>query len=334
MKVPYHYNEELLENLICQQKHMAFDEELSFDWNLGVDISKPLVPLDKNNIAFHNVTKEQRLVISQYMGLVMAATFSELEIAMQRLKDICWTPYMHRYSVNPEMIELGEEFFDEEAKHARVFQRYIDLFAKELGVEPETLKNLLPRVNQKVIDKILAANAGLSGSSFWWIVATVEEESQLIFRIMKKHKKHLDPLYYQLHQKHFEEEARHAPYAFIMLDMINESHVSLREQLVRKLDVIISETTKTLWMVFELAKIKNVKHLKNHHPFFKTLDELLPKLKEQSLTKMLYSFVKETPYISAFINPLYHPNVKKKMQKRKVFKLPVPEPEMLEVYWD
>lgn len=333
VKVPNHFREEVLDQLLRQQKRLAWDAATCVDWRGGVDFSKPFVPLDKNNILFPDITAAERLAISQYMGLMIAATFSEFELTMQRMRDVCWRPFMEKSAINPELIQLGEEFFDEEAKHASVFQHFLDLSAAELNVAPEDLKNILPRVNPGYVDKILRSNAAHGGMTLWWIVATVEEESTLIYRQMKPYAHKLDPLYFALHRRHFEEEARHAPYPFLMLELANLSHNSTWGRWMGKTDFLVSEILKVFWISFELSKTFEVKNFRNHHPFFAALTSVLPKLKEQSLTGILATLASQAPYISSFINPLYHPQTKKAVAKHGLFHLPFPEPTLSEVNW-
>ena len=97
-------------------------------------------------------------------------------------------------------------------------------------------------------------------------------------------------------------------------------------QWIRKPDFLISELLKVFWLMFELSKIKHIEHLKTHNQFFATLYNLSKNLKLTTLPQLLYSFFKETPYISAFLNPLHHPYLKKEIANRRPFKLPLPTP--------
>lgn len=333
MKIPHYLDEEALSALLAQQKQLAWDIDAAFAWRGGVDFSKPFVPLDADNIAFPEVTPKERLAISQFMGMIIAATIGEMETTMQRMRETCWRPLMRRYAVNPELIALGEEFFEEEEKHSRVFQRFLDLCAHELDVDGEALKNILPRVNPGYVEAALRANALFHGVALWWIVATVEEESVLIYRQMKPHEDKLDPLYFSIHRRHFEEEARHAPYPFLMFELGKDRGTSALNHAARKTDFVVSQILKVFWMFFELGKTLDVGKLKNHHPFFRTLSGLIPKLKERSLTSLIASFARSTPYISTFINPLYHPQTKMAVARRGVFTLPFPQPQEAAVGW-
>ncbi len=334
MKVPSHLDDEALGSLLVQQKRLAFDPVHDINWDAGIDFSKPFLPLNSNAKLFPNITDEEKLALSQYMGLMIAATFSEMELTMQRLRETSWRNFMDKKSPNPELIDLGEEFFDEEAKHASIFQRYLEIAAAQLNVDREDLKNILPRVNPGYVDKVIRANSEFTGLVLWWIVATVEEESTLIFRQMKRAEGQLDPLYYTLHQRHFEEEARHAPYPFMMLDLNDTLSPGLLTKILQKTDFVVSQMLKIIWMVFELSKSVQISKFKNHHPFFYHLSTLLPKLKEQSLLTLMSELTIHTPYISTFINPLSHPYTKIAVMKRHLFRLPLPEPVLGELGWD
>ncbi len=326
MRLPNHYDEAVLSELLKQQQTMAWNALDCVDWADGVNFDKFFLPLDDDNIAFPKATDAQRRVISQYMGMMVASVFAEMEKAINRLKEDCWTPLIKKHGTSPELIALGENFFKEEAKHAVVFDHFISLCAKELNVDVADLKTLLPKVKPGIVEKTLIANAKLGGVLMWWIVATVEEESQLIFRQMKPHRDQLDKLHYDLHQRHFEEEARHAPYAFIMLDLGSHS-----KNPVRRADYIVSEVLKSLWLFFELGNAMHVDKLKTHNRFFKTLSTTLGKLSDMPKIKLAHNLASQTPYISTFINPLYHPYLKKEMINRKMLRLPLPEPKFVEL---
>jgi len=326
-------DDEALSALVKQQKRLAFDPQRDIQWETSIDFSKPFVPLDSRNTLFPEMTPAERLAFSQYMGLMIASTFSEMEMTMQRLRETSWRSFMEKKSPNPEMIELGEEFFDEEAKHAFIFQRYLDIAAEELNVDPEDLRNILPRVNPGYVDKVIRSNSQMTGLLLWWIVATVEEESTLIFRQMKKAEGKLDPLYYTLHQRHFEEEARHSPYPFLMLALNDTLSPGIITRMLQKSDFVISQILKIIWMIFELSKAVNIPRFKNHHTFFRDLSTLIPKLGQQSLFTLISELTVHTPYISTFINPLSHPYTKKAVTQRGLFRLPLPDPVLGELGW-
>lgn len=326
------YDEAVLSDALKRQQRLAFNLEKSIKWRRGIDIKKPLVPLDRFNIVFPRLTNaKQKLALSQFMGLVMAATFSETEKALGRLRKDAWHDLMQNYAVNPEMIALGEQFFAEEEKHSLAFDRYIDLFAHEIGVNPHELKNLLPTVGSGLIERWFRHNARKDGLLLWWVVATVEEESVMIFRQMIPFRNELDPLYYELHKKHFEEEARHAPYAFMILDMCLKQNKVLGRRL--SLDFIRSELVKIIWMVIELAKVRGVAKLRDRHQFFSSLDDLLKTIRLKDIPALAYRMLVSTPYLSPFINAGYHPELNRTLKNHHVLRLPMPRPNPEPLEW-
>ncbi len=294
---------ELLGRQISLQRRMAWDLESGIPWKLGVDTGKFLLPLDDANIAFPGASAEQRLALSQFMGLVVNATISEMEDALPKLKSTGWADVLREYPVNPEMTELGELFFDEEAKHARAFGRYLDTFCHATNVDRKDLDGLLPKAFGSYFQKAITANALAGGHAFWWVVASVEEVSIGIYEQIYKHRTNIDPLFFELHRRHLEEEARHANYAFLMLNVINKRPPSMRRLLHKKFDFIISQIVGAPWVISELQKFLKVKRLKGVHPFFDVLASCVPLYESLSKRELVNRMFIGAPYVSWLLNP-------------------------------
>jgi hypothetical protein len=204
------------------------------------------------------------------------------------------------------MYELGEQFFAEEAKHAALFRRYNDLFCESLNVSPAELASVLPSAFGAIFQKAVIANSKMGGHAFWWVVAVVEEVALLIYQNIHRHRKDIDPLYYHIHRKHFEEESRHTNYAFLMLDLINKQPKSFTQTLMSKLDLAYSEFFSTAWVLTELHKVKRVRELKDRHPFFAKLNDCLPLLESLSTAELIKRLFVSAPYISLILNRNYH----------------------------
>lgn len=334
MRIPNYYDEEALARLLKGQKKRAWDLNHSISWQCGIDSSKPLVPLDDHNIAFPGkITKAERLAVSQFMGLMIASTFSATEHTLGRLREEAWERFVRRYAVSPEVIALGEEFFEEEAKHAGAFERYIAMFAGQVGVTPAELRSILPTVGPGRIESWFRRNARKNGLSLWWMVATVEEESLLIFRQMVPFRGQLDPLYYELHKRHFEEEARHAPYAHVFLNMCEGQEGGIVGKWRRAGDFLASEIAKILWLIGELTKVRGVKKFCHRHVFFATLEGLLGRLRTRQLPGLFWRFLFQTPYISPFLNPNYHPELSRRLKTGRNLRLPLPKPRPVVLAW-
>ena len=211
------YNESLLSRKLEVQSAKGWDLEKDLNWDQGVDLSKFLLPLDQESILFPDANADQKRVISQLMGLIIASSISELEKVACELKEPSWDRFLRKHPISPEFRTLGEHFYEDEKKHSEAFSRYIDSFALELGVDPQDLKQLLPQSNQTIQGQIFKLNSMAGGMAIWWLIAAVEEESILFYRYIQNMKSDIDPLYYQLHKLHFEEEVRHKSYAFMML---------------------------------------------------------------------------------------------------------------------
>ena len=313
--------DELKKSLLHQQKH-AWDIEKDINWNLGVDLNRFLLPLDKKNVMFPEATEDQRLAISQFLGLLVAGAIAELEKVLILCKEPCWNKVLRQYPVNPELYDLGEEFIAEEEKHAKAFDRYIDSFASAVNVDPEDLRQLLPTVNEKLIQPVFKWDGLLGGMALWWVVAAVEEESIEIFKLMRPHKKSIDPLYYNIHKLHFEEEMRHASYAFLMLELFAERAGSPIEKVLKKVDFLLSEVVQVTWTFQQLFKLGRLKKLRSQHKFFSDLYDVIELLKDKRPFEVIHTLFTEAPYISLILNPASHKQVRQALTNSKRFKIP------------
>jgi hypothetical protein len=217
------------------------------------------------------------------------------------------------------MKELGELFFDEEAKHARAFGRYLDLFCHATGCERDDLDALLPKAFGSYFQKAVTQNAVAGGHAFWWVVASVEEVSIAIFQDLQRNKAGIDPLFYELHRRHLEEEVRHANYAFLMLGLVQRAGPSWRRLLHKKVDYLISQLVGAPWVVTELYKFFSVERLRGVHPFFDTLASCIPLFERLSKPQLVRRMFLAAPYVSWLLNPSWRRNHQKTAQALGAF---------------
>lgn len=319
------FDEVKLARLLEVQKTHGWDLEKDINWSSGVDLSKSLLPMNKNSILFPNATKEQRLVISQLMGLIVASSISQLETIANDLKEPTWNRFLRKYPVNPELFELGEHFYEDEMKHSIAFSRYIDKFALEVNVDPSDLKQFLPQANNSMAGQIYKLNSLAGGMAIWWLIAAVEEESILFYRYIKDMQEHVDPLYYQIHKLHFEEEVRHKSYAFMMLKVHEEFSTTPQSLLLKKLDFIIAEVLNMTWTFNQLFKVRNLKKFKNHHPFFDTLSTLGDVLGQRNPLEVINCLFNDAPYISDSLHMAEQKHVKQLLDRFGVPSIPLPK---------
>lgn len=325
---PYH-SDALAKQIDLQRAH-AWDIDNDIPWHLGVDQSKYLLPLDEDAIAFPECNPQQRLVLSQMMGLIINATISEMEGSLKCVRAEAWEAVLNDYPVNPEMRELGEMFFAEEEKHAQVFQRYLDCFCQSFGIEKQDIELLLPKAFGSNFLKKTVANAKAGGHLFWWVVAQVEEVSIKIFQNIDRDRKSVDPLFHAIHQKHLEEEARHANYAFLMLELIRERELAqgfrLRSLFHRKFDLMAAELWSGSWILSELSKIFDAKNLAGKNDFFATLASALPLVKKNKLAAVVKNLFVQSPYVSLVLNVGSHRKSLRMADRHGALRMPLPSP--------
>ena len=319
------YDEKGLARQIKVQEAHHWDLETSIPWNVGLDLQKPLVPIDSKALLFPGASDEQRLAISQMMGLMIAQSICEMEECLLRLRLQGWDQIARRFPVNPEFIALGDLFFEEESKHSKSFRRYLEKYALALGVEPAVFDDILPRIEGTKTESMLRLNLHRGGQAFWWIVASVEQEFLRLFKALEPQGNELDPLYYTLHEKHYEEELRHASFPYLILELLMTRDQRLASGVHRRLDLAFAQLLKTVWTVHSLGRFKKVRQFRNAHPFFDVLSRALPLLERQPPHRILWSLLTSTPYVSSLVNPRSHRKIVRVAERSGAFILPFPE---------
>ncbi|MEW6056787.1 MAG: hypothetical protein AB1540_09240 [Bdellovibrionota bacterium] len=321
------YDEESLIKMVELQKATQWDLEKAIDWQLPIDLNKPLVPLDEKALFFPGAGKEERLAISQMMGLVIAAAICEMEESLIRLRSVGWDQLAAKYPVNPEFVELGEQFFAEEEKHSEAFRRYLKKFADTAGIEFEVLREVLPVIESTKTEFILRKNLELGGYSFWWIVAQVEQEFLLLYNALAPFKQSLEPLYFDIHRKHFEEEARHASFPYLLLELLITRSTHPLNLVHQKADLMVSQLLQAMWTVNSLSRLKKLKKIKQKHPLFDALLKVYPLFEKQPVHRIFWGLFTSVPYVSSLVNPFYHRKFLKFTERMGAFSIPFPAPE-------
>lgn len=319
------FDDEDLQKQLELQKRMAWDLEKDIPWG-PVDLTKPLVPLDDDALMFPNASHEQRLAVSQMMGLVMASAICEMEESLMRLKHKGWDDIMENHPVNPEFLALGEQFFIEEEKHAASFRRYIHRFCHDMGLDPEELRSILPLVEQTKTEWFLEKNLNNGGVAFWWIIAEVEQEFLYLYHAMRPFASKLEPLHFAVHKRHFEEEVRHLNFPHLFLKHLAAQQDGGMIGALRKVDLVFAQSLKMAWTAATVKKLMLVNKKKETHEFYRVLSTTLPILKEQNIFEMSWNLIVKTPYISSFMNHRYHTKFSHIIEELDVWTLPFPRP--------
>jgi hypothetical protein len=324
---------EALREQIRWQREKTWSLEDGLPWSRGVDPDRYCLPLDDDAVAFPGLAEAQRVVLSQYLGLVVNGTIAEMEGVIHKLKDVAWGRLLRRYPVNPEMRELGELFFEEELKHARMFGRYNDVFCRSLGIDPDALGRLMPRAFGSLFQRAVIDNARTGGHAFWWLVSSAEEVSIAIYQSLHRWRDAMDPLYFAVHRRHLEDESRHRNYAVLMLELVKRSRGGSpwRRLWHRKTDLLFSQLFSTLWVVSELTKVFEAKKLAGAHPFFETLASCLPHFRQVGPVRLVEKLFVSAPYVSLVLNTRYHRHTLAiaKALRTPSFPFPAPKPATL-----
>ncbi len=321
------YDDLSLKSLLHLQLEKEWDLEHSIPWEKGVDLTKPFVPLDQEALFFPDSSKEERLVISQMMGVIIATSICEMEECLLRLKKIAWTNPINKHPVSPEFLAFGEQFFIEEQKHSTAFRRYLCEFAQKVNLDLHELRGILPLVEGTITERILRKNLEGGGCAFWWVVAEVEQEFLHLYHTLNPFKEKLDPLYFILHKKHFEEEARHAPFPYLMLELLMTREKNIKHSLHAKSDLVISQFLTTLWAGHSLLKMKSIRKFSKNSEFFMILSHALESLDHQPPWHWFWKFLTSTPYVSSLVNPKFHHRFMRFTEEHKIMSLPFPNPK-------
>lgn len=264
--------------MLRAQQALAWDPEQDVRWH-DLDLSKPLVDVDPKIASILELDADERLVLSQLAGLMAVQTISQHEKILNCVKAECWDQPLFKAKAPTEFLQLGEQFFDEEAKHGAAFAQYVSLFAKRRELSPRTLAAILPRFEvTSWITRLFLANCRYSARAVWWMVMITEEESLELYRRLAKFSTltAIEPLFLRLNELHYEEEHRHLSYAPMMLRRIRES-LGRVSRFLASFDFLLSETLYRIWLVAQFLRIRKVLHVGDDHPFFSSVRVIVKK---------------------------------------------------------
>lgn len=300
------YNEAFIHRLYKNQVDHGWDLENDFAWSAGIDHNSFFAPLDENAVLLPGASASERKIISQVLGLVIASAIYELEESLLRLKGKTWNKDIKTFPVNPEFEAWGELFYQEEIKHSLSFKRYVEMFAHDLGIDYTDLQNILPVVENSMAEKCINHLCKSGSYSYWWLAIIVEQEFLHMFRIMESCKAIMDPLYYDLHFKHYEEEKRHASFPYFVLELLFDRDDRLLSKVHQKMDLAICQSLMATWTIGSLQKLENAKKLKDKHPFFADLAKIIDTYGKNSWVEIIWKLFTQTPYVSSLIHPRSH----------------------------
>lgn len=286
-----------LTRMLEAQKRHSWDLERDVDWEVR-DTKRPLLPIGSQATSLGLSTVEER-TLSQLLGLIATSAISEHERALKIVKKDCWSRPLSRKRKSRELRDLGEQFFLEEEKHSQAFAKYIETFAHDQGLDLRDLQQILPKYEDGFMCKVFRLNSLLGGRAIWWLVMLTEEESLDLFRKMRPHQESIDPLFYQIHDLHFQEEVRHISYAPQMLRLLGGGWLS-------KFDYRLAELMHFVWILIQLRRLRKVSHLTQKHPFFASVNAIIKKFERLKWKERWNLILNQTPFLSSLFRPLRH----------------------------
>lgn len=314
------------ESLVERMKRRAWDVDADFDWGAPIDLDRPLVPTAEVARMFPGLDPEQEVVLSQAIGLGIAGVFSDAEEFLDATRRELRPDFERLFAARPHLLALGEQFFDEERKHAETFRRYLDKWFVARGLDPGEFRrrklSFLGSPQQAAIHR----NARAGGLAFWWLVLIAEEESPLIYKVLDEAPDEIEPLYLRIHRKHFEEEARHATFAYTAMALLADEMSAARRAWHRRTDVMLCQALQ--WSFFAQAMVHQRSLLADGPdlPWTRTLRSAMARIETLPKSHLFRVLFREPTLLSPFLNYRFHANMVEMSESRRLWTLPLPRP--------
>jgi hypothetical protein len=315
---------ERMRALVARMRRNAWDLDRDLAWDTPLDVEKPLLPLAQIDRVFPGLEPDERLALSQLFGLVVAQIFSDAEQFLNKTREQLWGDFERLFAGHPALLELGTQFFDEERKHAEMFRRYITAWLVARGLDAERFFAEQPRFSESWQHRVILRNAARGGLAFWWIVLLAEEESPLIYRHLEDAPEDIEPLYLQIHRKHFEEEARHATFAYTAMAYLADGLTGWRSAWRRRADVVLSQCMQLSFLAQAIAHRRRHLPDRGAHPWLATVVRAMEKVGRLPARHLFRVFFREPTLIGPFLNYRFHENMVEMAATRRLWTLPLP----------
>jgi hypothetical protein len=315
--------------VVARMRRNAWDLDRDFAWDTRIDVEKPLLPLAQIDRVFPGLAADERLVLSQLFGLVVAQIFSDAEQFLNEARERLWSDFERLFGAHPALLELGTQFFDEERKHAEMFRRYITAWLTARGLDIERFFAEQPRFSASWQHRVILRNAARGGLAFWWIVLLAEEESPLIYRDLEDAPDEIEPLYLQVHRKHFEEEARHATFAYTAMAYLADRLHGPTGFRRRSTDVMLAQAMQISFMAQAIAHRQRNLPDPAAHPWIAVVVRAMQKIRRLPPRHLFRVFFREPTLIGPFLNYRFHRNMVEMATTRRLWSLPLPRVEAM-----
>ncbi len=313
-----------IERLVDLMRRKAWDVDRDFDWQAPIDVDKPLLPLAQIDRMFPGLDAGEQLVLSQLFGIIVAHVFSDAELFLNKTREALWPDFQRLFAGHPALLDLGTQFFDEERKHAEMFRRYIQRWLSARGLDPERFAAQQPRFSESWQHRAILRNARGGGLAFWWIVLLAEEESPLIYQYLEAAPEALEPLYVRVHRKHFEEEARHATFAYTAMAYLADRAPARHRAVHRRTDVVLCQALQWSFMLQAIVGQRRRMRAAPPHPWVEAVAGAMKKVQRLPLRHLFRVMFREPTLVGPFLNFRFHANMVEMARTRRLWSLPLP----------
>ncbi len=300
---------ERVASLVDLMRRKAWDLDRDFDWEAPIDVARPLLPLAEIDRMFPGLDDADRLTLSQLFGIVVAYVFSDAERFLNATREELRDDFERLFAGHPVLLDLGAQFFDEERKHAEMFRRYIGRWLAARGLDPDAFLAEQPRFADSWQHRVILRDAARGGLAFWWLVLLAEEESPLIYRHLEDAAGEIEPLYLRIHRKHFEEEARHATFAYTAMAYLADRNPGVGRALRRRTGVVLAQLLQWSFMATGLLRTRQARRRGPSHPWLTAVETAMAKVERLPAGHLWRVLLREPTLLGPFLNYRFHANM-------------------------
>ena len=113
-----------LQKQLSTQKKNQWNIDSDIPWEQSIDSKKEFLPIAHLPFS-QGLSSNEKSYFSQFLGILAIKTISDHERILQSFKKVSFEKSINE-TISPDLYKLGEEFFIEEAKHANMFDRFIE----------------------------------------------------------------------------------------------------------------------------------------------------------------------------------------------------------------
>ncbi len=303
-------------NMMLLQTSRSWDPEQDLDWST-MNSHSDLLPISQRLSSALNLTECEQTSLSQLAGLMAAQSISQHEKALEVVRNDSWSVPSQKFKMEADLRDLGEEFFHEEKKHAETFARYVAELAQRQEIRYSDLSQILPVFeSQSWLTRLMRLNSLLGGRAVWWLVMLTEEESLSVFRTLKTRTEKTDPLYFNVHRLHYEEEIRHMSYAPQMLSFLKLAHAQSQFSVfVQRFDFIQMYILHIAWVISQVLRLRHLKNYHGENPFMQRLKSSYVKSRKIPFFKLVKLMYSELPWFRELLFPIRHQSIRSELNR-------------------